>query len=244
MAKDYVGLNSTPCVMKDSLTTSCLLRLRNIMHAVIPAPLEALELFRQSLRYSRLIGQHGYEMPLPPYIKRSIILRYALDHHCNTLVETGTQYGDTPWAFRHRFEKIYTIELSAMLTRIAKSRFRSYPHIEVVEGNSGEKLRDLLPLLDSKTIFWLDGHYSAGMTARGQSGCPILSELRAVATFCPVPYIILIDDARCFGQEDDYPSLKDLEAFVQRLIPTTSFNVSNDIIAIVARDTSDSYCSL
>ena len=172
-------------------------------------------------------------MPLPPFIKRSIILRYALDHHCKTLVETGTQYGDTPYLFRDEFDTIYTIELSSSLAAMARKRFRPFPHIQVIEGDSGQKLAELLPRLRSKALFWLDGHYSAGLTARGSKDCPIYAELHSIASLCKVPFVVLIDDARCFGNDRDYPSLQELKNFVGELMPAYTMGVNNDIIYAV-----------
>ena len=195
----------------------------------------ALEDWRKIEIYRRQIKKHGFLLPLPPFVKRSLILRYASDHDCQILFETGTQYGDTPWLFRSHFESIYTIELSPMLAAMARTRFRRHTHIKVVEGDSGEKLAELLPSLQSKTLFWLDGHYSAGVTARGSSDCPIYAELRSIADLCLVPYVILIDDARCFGSDKDYPSLTDLEAFVRSALPSHYMGVNNDIIYLIPR---------
>jgi hypothetical protein len=192
-----------------------------------------LEDWRKTELYRRHIMKHGFLMPLPPFMKRAIILRYALDYHCKTLVETGTQYGDTPWLFHNRFETIYTIELSPMLAAMARARFRNLPHVNVVEGDSGQKLAELLPKLQSKTIFWLDGHYSAGLTARGSKDCPIYAELQSIASLCKVPFVVLIDDARCFGHEKDYPSLQELGAFVRELLPRYRMGVNNDIFYLI-----------
>jgi len=218
-----------------SPTSSFFLVLRNISHRCLPTLAGLLEDWRKAALYRRHIIKHGFLMPLPPFIKRSIILRYALDHHCKTLVETGTQYGDTPYLFRNRFETIYTIELSPTLAAMARRRFRRFPHIKVVEGDSGQKLAELLPMLQSKTLFWLDGHYSAGLTARGATDCPIYGELKSIAQLCKVPCVVLIDDARCFGHDKDYPSLEELQAFIGKWMPGYKMGVNNDIIYLVAR---------
>lgn len=218
-----------------SPTSSFFLGLRSISHRCFPTLAGLLEDWRKTELYRRHIIKHGFLMPLPPFIKRSIILRYALDHHCKTLVETGTQYGDTPYLFRDKFDTIYTIELSSSLAAMARKRFRRFPHIKVIEGDSGERVAELLPMLQSKTLFWLDGHYSAGLTARGATDCPIYAELQSIADLCPVPYVILIDDARCFGCDKDYPSLTDVEAFVRSELPNHYMGVNNDIIHLIPR---------
>lgn len=211
---------------------SFLLGLRNFCHGIAPNVACMLEDWRRTELYRRHITRHGFSLPLPPFIKRSIILRYALDNHCKTLVETGTQYGDTPWLFRNRFETIYTIELSQMLAAMARRRFRKTLNIKVVEGDSGEVLEAILPELKSNTLFWLDGHYSAGLTAQADKDCPIFEELRSIARFCPVPYVILIDDARCFGKDKDYPSLEMLFTFIHQEMAGYAIKVEYDLICV------------
>jgi len=211
---------------------SFLLGLRTFCHGIAPNVAGMLEDWRKTELYRRHILKHGFLMPLPPFIKRSVILRYALDYGCKTLVETGTQYGDTPWLFRNRFETIYTIELSPMLAAMARRRFRKTLNIKVVEGDSGEVLEAILPELKFKTLFWLDGHYSAGFTAQADKDCPIFEELHSIAKFCPVPYVILIDDARCFGRDQDYPSLETLFTFVHQAMSGFAIKVEYDFICI------------
>lgn len=219
--------------MKSLFSSSILLRIRNTFHAVLPGLCEKIESARKAEHFRRTIALHGFVLPFPPFIKRSILLRFVLDHGCRTLVETGTQYGDTPWFFRNKLEEIYTIELSARLAKLARARFAKFPHIHVVEGDSGAMIKTILPALKSKTLFWLDGHYSSGITAQGKMDCPIYSELQSIFDGCGVPYVILIDDARCFGKEKDYPSLGDLETFLSKKFKKPIIEINNDIICII-----------
>ena len=47
--------------------------------------------------------------------------------------------------------------------------------------------------------------------------------------------MILIDDARIFGQEPGYPSLDDFIALLEKILPNHSVAVSNDIISAVPK---------
>lgn len=219
--------------MKLVTSSSTLLRIRNSIHSFFPEFAERAESARKSEFYRRTIAKSGFVVPFPPFIKRSILLRFIIDNECKTLVETGTQYGDTPWAFRDRLEDIYTIELSPRLASLARDRFKKHRNIQIVEGDSGAMIKTILPQLKSKTLFWLDGHYSAGVTAQGALDCPVYAELRSIFEGCPVPWVILIDDARCFGRDKDYPSFEELEAFVKREIPEATIRAEHDIISIV-----------
>jgi len=210
-----------------------LLKLRNFLYAAFPERAEQIESLRRADRYRKNIAQLGFTLPFPPFVKRAILLRFSVEHECRTLVETGTQYGDTPWAFRNRLEEVYTIELSPHLALLARGRFKKYPGIHVVEGDSGTMIKTILPKLKSKTLFWLDGHYSAGVTAQGELDCPVYAELRSIFEDCPVPWVILIDDARCFGHDKDYPAFEELEAFVKHRLPEATMRVEHDIISII-----------
>jgi hypothetical protein len=75
-------------------------------------------------------------------------------------------------------------------------------------------------------LFWLDGHYSGGVTARGESDTPIYAELVHVLGSSH-KNVIVIDDARCFGSGAKYPTIEALTAFVRRPI-----KVENDAIIL------------
>jgi len=150
--------------------------------------------------------------PLPPphYVKQMLVTTFALLNKLDTLVETGTYLGDMIEAQRDYFEKIYSIELSPELAERAKERFRQYPHIEIIQGDSGQRLAEVVSRLNGPALFWLDGHYSGGMTAMGSKECPALEEIQAIKA-SPFSHTVLIDDHRSFVQ-DSYPAVEDLEA--------------------------------
>lgn len=210
-----------------------LIGLRNRLHAAFPETCDKLESLRKMLQFRRTILSAGFRHPLPPFVKRSVLKRTALDHSLRALVETGTQYGDTPWFFRNELEEVWTVELSPDLARFARKRFARFPSIKVVEGDSAVRLGEIVPKLRHPVLFWLDGHYSAGLTARGASDCPIYDELRCVFGKCKQRWVVLIDDARCFGSEKDYPSLQELEKFVKSALPGADFSTEHDMIKII-----------
>lgn len=111
-------------------------------------------------------------------------------------VETGTYLGDGARRMAGIFARVVTIELSDELFERAAESLRDEPAIEVLHGDS----RDLLGgLVDPAvgTLFFLDGHWSAGITARGGIECPVLDELRALAGGSADDCFV-IDDARFF----------------------------------------------
>jgi len=175
----------------------------------------------------------GLPVPAPHPVKRALLLREALRIKAGCFVETGTFTGDTVWFMRDKLAKVYSIEVQPQLAALASGLFRNDPRVEIIEGDSATALADLVKRINGTTLFWLDGHYSAGLTARGASDCPIYDELRCVFGKCRQRWVVLIDDARCFGSEKDYPSLPELAKFVESVLPGAEFRTEHDMIRIV-----------
>ena len=154
--------------------------------------------------------------------------KYAI----KTLVETGTYLGDTLYAMTPDFEQLYSIELSGHYYRLAQKRFKNFNNIHLLLGDSGKVLKDLVPTLTSPALFWLDGHYSGGLTAKGDKECPVYEELNAIFS-SPQQHFIFIDDARLFVGANDYPTLENLQSFVKNAKPTYIFSVENDCVRLV-----------
>lgn len=169
--------------------------------------------------------------PVPHIVKQEAIKYYRDKYNINTLVETGTYLGDMVWAQQDNFKKIYSIELSEALAENGKKRFAGKPHIEVIQGDSGQVMSTLINKLPEKTLFWLDGHYSSGNTACGDKECPILEEVKAILS-SGVEHILLIDDARCFTGENDYPTIEYLSGFILESYPNSIIEERNDAIIV------------
>ena len=71
--------------------------------------------------------------------------------------------------------------------------------IQFYQGDSVVILPQILGTLTANTVFWLDGHYSSGNTARGSKDVPLLEELEAIYKHYSSAAIIIIDDYRLFG---------------------------------------------
>jgi hypothetical protein len=118
-------------------------------------------------------------------------------------------------AMRDRFTQIYTIELDRALYERASQRFAANAHIHVIHGDGAEELPKVLDRVSEPCLFWLDAHYSAGITAHGPLETPIIKELTAVLRHRQSHHVILIDDARNFNGSRDYPTLTWLQDFVK-----------------------------
>ena len=174
------------------------------------------------------------ENPLPPphEYKQRVIYEYAVRFNLKTFVETGTFLGFMIEIMKYRFEKIISIELDQELFDKATFKFSSEKNIEIVHGDSANMLPVVLQKLSEPALFWLDGHYSGGVTAKGELHTPIIEELESILKNSTRGHVILIDDARCFVDNSDYPSIDTLRALVKNSHSDLSFAVENDIIRI------------
>ncbi len=173
--------------------------------------------------------------PLSADFLRELATRFGL----TAFVETGTYLGNTAAVANTIFAEVHTIELSAQLASQAATRFANEPRVRVYEGDSASLLAQLVPHLKGPALFWLDGHYSEGVTARGQGNTPILEELKAIASSGRKDSVILIDDLRLFERRalavdsgsslHGYPSVNEVHEAILAIDPSYQFFVYGDV---------------
>lgn len=176
----------------------------------------------------------GCSVPAPHAIKMSVVRSYLKSYNLKQFIETGTYMGDTLGYIAREGVGCMSIELSAQLHAKATRRFAGFENVSLILGDSAQEMPKLLTRLGKPALFWLDGHYSAGFTARGEKDSPIIAELEAVYNHPIAGHVILIDDARCFDGTNDYPHLDDLLRKIREEGRYKS-EVSMDIIRLVPR---------
>jgi len=193
-------------------------------------PLNKLRSIPEFLHWLR----SGCDGAAPYPIKMKVVGSYLKKFALGNFVETGTFHGDTLGYIAQSGVQCTSIELSKELYQYACMRFKSYKNVRLVQGDSGQKLPALLNEIDKPSLFWLDGHYSAGVTASAETHTPISAELNAILIHPIKQHVILIDDARCFNGTNNYPYLDDLLRVIRE---DGSYNaeVSTDIIRLVPR---------
>ncbi|MGQ9581847.1 MAG: hypothetical protein ACUVT8_13055 [Armatimonadota bacterium] len=175
--------------------------------------------------------KRGKGGPAPHLFKQKLIKEYARKFSLEIFIETGTYLGDMVEAVRDTFSRIVSIEIDPWLSKQARKRFFRYPHISILQGDSGQLLPGLLASMTQPCLFWLDAHYSGGITARGGMETPVMQELRCIMSH-PAEHVILIDDARNFTGQSDYPTLEVVQTLVRNTRPDYAFEVKDDIIRI------------
>jgi hypothetical protein len=146
----------------------------------------------------------------PQFIKELIFLRDAIPNA--QWVETGTGKGVTTKFFATSFPFVYTIEPNKYSYEQAIQNIKM-KNISFLNDTSENILSELLSKLNGDINFWLDGHYSGGITFKGKKNCPIEKELedisKNISNFKKI--LIFIDDIRCFlsklEEYKDYPTI-------------------------------------
>ena len=167
-----------------------------------------LGILLRSGRHLRAWVDKGKPAPVPHPVKVRNILAIAELFGIRTLVETGTQKGATLAATLDYFDRLYSIEIYQPSVIAARKRFRRWPKVTIIEGDSATALPALVKTIDEPILFWLDGHYSGEGTGQGDQHSPIVAEIDHILALRPPGRdAIIIDDARLFVGKDGYPPL-------------------------------------
>jgi hypothetical protein len=202
-------------------------RLRKILPEFIYYRLQLLENYFELKNWKN----KEIKVPVPHIVKQKLIESYKKKYSISVLIETGTYMGDMIKSQLNNFTILYSIELSQELWQEAVKRFKKYKHVTLLQGDSGEVLIELMSKIQNRAIFWLDGHYSAGITAKGKKECPIYEELDAIFG-SNIDHILLIDDARLFIGEKDYPTIEELSKYILKYRNKSTIKIQDDVICV------------
>ena len=178
---------------------------------------------------------NGKSIPIPPPIKAKTIIAYAKKYKISNLVETGTYLGETVLATKGYFQKIYSIELGRDLYILAEKTFADDKNVKIIYGDSANVLPRIVKKINKPCVFWLDAHFSEGITTKGATETPIMEELKIISKSKTKNHLILIDDARFFTGNNGYPTIKEVKTFVKESLPKHKIYIENDIIIITPK---------
>jgi len=172
-------------------------------------------------------------------ILKEIVLSLAAESGVKNFVETGTyQASSALWA-SGQFQQAYSIEAARPLYDQAVARFGHIPNLHFHHGDSRDCLRQIQQLLDGPALYWLDAHWSGGVTFGQGDECPVLSEIEQVNQGT-ADSIIMIDDARLFlspppkpHDADQWPDLLTVLSELAEPKPRRYIIVHQDVIVAV-----------
>lgn len=170
----------------------------------------------------------------PETFKRQFIKKIVNRYKFNQAIETGTYLGKTALLLSKNVTVVYSIELSPKLCLFLKKKFTN-KNIVIIEGDSSKELLKLIPRLNGATLFYLDGHTSGGITAKGEKVTPLSNELSALSNFDDISQsVIIIDDKLSLNGENDYPDLESIVNFAENH-KMRFFNPKMNAVVLIGR---------
>ena len=170
----------------------------------------------------------------PHLLKQKVVREYGERFGLQTLVETGTYYGEMVAAMKNHFERIYSIECVPELASRATRKFARDEHVRIFCGDSRLVMPEVLALMEGPALFWLDAGYYGWVGIRTNEQ-RLSAELEMILGH-RFPHIILLDDARGLIGRDGIPSVADVKSYVESTFPQRSVEVEYDIVRITLRE--------
>lgn len=123
-------------------------------------------------------------------IERAVINQFINEY----FIETGTCGGDgITYALELGFKKIVSIDI--IHDNVAHEKFKDNSNVNLITGDSGIALWEVIKNMSDRVTFWLDAH--ADLIKREGDWnpiCPILEELQQIKKHPIKNHDILIDD--------------------------------------------------
>jgi FkbM family methyltransferase len=135
-----------------------------------------------------------------------IIYKLKEVYGINNFIETGTYQGHTAYWASQLFEQVFTIEYSQDIYQKVTEKYGHIKNIDFLYGDTRNLLQNTLSKLESPSLFWLDAHWSGGITYGESDECPLLAEIEIINR-SDCEHFIFIDDARLFLSPPPPPHL-------------------------------------
>jgi len=154
--------------------------------------------------------KEGEKLPVPHAMKRKIIKEIIQKNNIQAFVETGTYKGYMVDAVKDLLPKIYSVEINTFLAHKAIKRFHKHKNVKIIKGDSSKEIPEIIAKLNNSSFFWLDAHFSGGITGKGEEDSPLKKELKFIKENAPSGSIIAIDDIADCNGHNGYPSLDEI----------------------------------
>ena len=173
-------------------------------------------------------------------IPKDIVIKIVNNIQIENFIETGTFMGGTAFWAASYFTNIYTIEIDEEISKKTASNPECPKNVNFIVGDSKYALNELMPKIEGRSFFWLDGHWCTGGGGK-DAECPLIDELKALKNLKDP--IIFIDDARCFlgplpkpHRSEDWPLIDEIFSTLKELFPNHFTTIQDDVIMCVPTD--------
>lgn len=136
-----------------------------------------------------------------PALEKHIIESIRKDSQIDyeVFIESGSFMGETILSMESLFTNLHTVEIKKEFYERLIGLYKGNK-INFHLGESFEIFDVILPEINKNAIFFLDGHWSAGNTAKGKKDVPIYEELDVILEKFNNHAVIIIDDMRLCGK--------------------------------------------
>ena len=140
-------------------------------------------------------------------------------------IETGTLNGDgIQLALNSGFQWVMSIELGEGIHSRARAKFAGNDKVITLQGDSSKVLPEVLETFKGTPFtYWLDGHYSGGVTALGEKESPLMEELESILSRGVDGELIYIDDMRIYRDFNDEINTKNILELVKKYKPDAQY---------------------
>jgi|TARA_R110000796_G_scaffold140149_4_gene256292 hypothetical protein len=139
-----------------------------------------------------------------PLTRKELFNKYKLDN--KIFFETGTHKGESvQTALDLGFEKVVTVELIHNFFNECAFKFIDKPNVNLFYGHSNDKMDEMLNLVDSPALFWLDGHVD------GVNADCLWDELEHIKNHTIKTHTIIVDDIPLYFGDGEKVKEKILE---------------------------------
>jgi hypothetical protein len=211
------------------ISPSTLPKSRGLRTSALRPVLYPLVDFYRCIAFLSAVSQGKCAAP-PHRIKLRVILSRLRAMDRPIFVETGTYFGDTISAVNAMCSTALSIEIDPYLFARACQRFRNNPRVRILHGDCVEILPRIIADLQRPALFWLDAHYSAGLTSRGRIDDPIMLTLEQLNAQSIRSHVLLIDDASSFDGREARPDLPDVLKLLRKINQRYRLSIIHNII--------------
>lgn len=150
--------------------------------------------------------------------KRRLLTLLLQDRKFGSAIETGTYLGLTARLLARFCNDVTTFEISESVYVFAKKWNSKLKNIKFVnESSDGEGFTAAIRQSSRPIFFWLDAHYSGGITGGNSNEQPLRREIETICgTSTGRSFLALVDDANVFDVDKSYPSISEIEEIVAR----------------------------
>jgi hypothetical protein len=151
----------------------------------------------------------GSILSQPKFLRKNLLAaRIGRLYEKNFFIETGTYVGVSLYKISSLFKELWSIEADPILFKAASELFRTkgIKNVKIHLGDSKDFLKKIPSELGNNGIFFLDAHYSQGITSRRFGVCPVIQEITIIIESSPEA-VIVVDDIRTMNGKRGYPHL-------------------------------------